>query len=144
MTGAKIFAETMLTEVGKHIYTGMSYGSLVPMGRQVRAMMDGSAGESKWIYTNINTGKKVNDWKSWSVGIRLGQKAFHLVVGNKRLPVFKLRFYYTVYQHKFHDIRWQSLEKAKAAFMEYMLRSKARLMPQFRDYMETKISTVRR
>jgi hypothetical protein len=141
--GAKEFAEAMITEVGKHIDTGMSIGSTVPMARLVKSMMANSSvgfQHAKRGYTDID-GNYVNAWKSWGAGVRLGRNAFSLFYGSQIRPVFKLHYDYAIFQHMIHDAgyqtpAWKSVLKASAAFRLFFMFSKARVSPRLADYME--------
>jgi hypothetical protein len=140
---AKVFVEAMITEVGKHVDTGMTLGATVPMARLVKSVMANSSisfSQAKMGYTTIDGGY-VKGWKTWGTGVKLGQNALELFYGSQIRPVFRLSFDYVIYQHMIHDAgyqtaAWWSLQKAKAAFHLYFMFPKARVSPQLTDYME--------
>ena len=134
--------KAFVVEVIKHIHidTGMSRMSIAPLGRAVRMLTVVKAFNSR----NPGMGGPLRGpWPSRNqdLGEKLGQKpAFKLNFGSPARPVFYFEFDIKVFQYALHESEWQSLDKGREAFLDYLNTNAIRYVPRLAEWIlpETK------
>lgn len=134
MTACRAFARGLAEEVGKHIDTGMSFASILPFARFVRAAevdMMSSNSLPKLGLTDIMGVYHPKRYKSVREGLSAGKKAFGVNTGSISIPRFSMWFSIQVYQYMIHEYgyqtaAWNSQVKAERAFMEVLYNYLAR------------------
>lgn len=106
-----------------HVDTGMSVASLAPLGAKVKlqsVILEMARGRGPRLgYTDISGAYNPTQYKSIAHGKSLGSKAYQLEFGTPSEPNLLFIFDIVVFQHKFHEPTWDSIEAGKAAFLDY-------------------------
>ena len=125
----RVFVLAMSSKM--QIDTGMSIASLAPLGAQIRLQKlileitrgrgprHGTREKARRGYTDINGSYHPSQFKSRAHGKALGQSAYDLEFGSPTAPDLLFSFKIVVFQHKFHEPDWKSLEAGKEAFREF-------------------------
>jgi hypothetical protein len=102
-----------------HVRSGMSAGSFRPLAQKVS--MDFSiAGKRRKGLTDMEGNYHPELYQSVKAGMAAGRKSFKLNFGSAGRPVFDFTFDISVFQHGWHEVNWQSLQKGMDAFYAYL------------------------
>lgn len=150
----KAFVHEVVQTLFDNVDTGMSISSVLPLARAVRyraPMVDIiRRSRAKFWHEDERTGKKYRkkykgasyglpsegEWKSKAHGERIGQRAYTIEWGTPDHAVFTFSFEILVYQYILHENflpkpqghKWDSLEKGKKAFMDYIDANSGRIL----------------
>lgn len=120
------YVQALAVELGKHVDTGMSFGSIVPFARFVKAAeVDVPTPKrlSRKPAYDLEGNPITHSKKSLGTGYRAGawNRAFKVLFGSAARPYFSMWFSIQVYQYLLHEYgyqtrAWNSLQKAEKAF----------------------------
>ena len=140
--------QAFLIEASRHIKidTGMSLGSLMPIGRFVGVAFPIVSGRRSRRGAMIGWNRAVwtpNVTKEPSLGESLSQQGNNWDVdfGSSSRFVFKFRFEAVVFQHILNDLglggqaAWNSITRGRDAFLRYMQENRNEITPRFQEYL---------
>lgn len=125
---AAAFVRRVVVADAIHLDTGMSRSSLLPLARAINAATATVVESSIIGARSPRKGLTLRDGRSYAKdrfkgpreGEEAGERAFDLVLGNPKNPVFTFRFRINVFQWRHHEERWNAIGKGEAAFKEHI------------------------
>lgn len=143
----KAFLDEIVKNDLVKVDTGMSRASLIPLARAVRMLTVVRASihpkhASKKGAFDINGTWDPNGVRDVEHGIKLGERAYKLNYGSQQHPVFYFEFNIKVYQYWYNEsfsngtnsAGWESLEKATAAFDDYIRNNASLYVPKLAEW----------
>jgi len=104
--------------------TGMTRASFLPLARAAKAVTVAKAFLVTHRAPRLGYGYSPTEMRSVRHGIKLGENAYELYLGTPEAPDMRLEFNIVVFQHKLHELGyqtppWRSMDFGKAAFLDY-------------------------
>ena len=135
----RVFVETLISDSGVHVRTGMTMGSIVPLGRmvrmatEIRATAESRRSVSRRLgYTTLSGNYISKDYQSIEKGVQLGKKAFNLSFGTPRQPKLNFQFKILIWQWHFHEPEWRAMDNAERAMKQFLADNAIKYVSQIR------------
>ena len=136
--------------VGQHQDTGMSYASLFSIAKKVDAQIPDLANKRDSVKgLTYKSGVRAPDaFKTWQVGLKLGEKAGTINYGYYKRPTLSFTFEIRVFQFLINEFgygkgaAWSSLKDGQDALWKYLLKHNTSLIPRISDFTQSITSRV--
>jgi hypothetical protein len=119
------FVKEIIKDGVIHVDTGMSKSSVAPLGRAVRYLTE--------VRRTIKPVRSFTN-RNASLGEKAGENAFDLDYGTPDGQMYKFEFRIVVYQYRFWEHEWRSLERAGNAFETYLRDNAINYIPPLSEW----------